>query len=216
MAVDFVLFDLGNVLVEFSHEPIARGLARSATREPYGDPKAVAQYLFLGECAAENRFDEGKLSPEDFFEVLSREMGLSMPYPQFVGIWNGIFQERKGSEGLIRFLYGRVEMGLLSNTNALHFPHVLALFPWIRLVDHWYLSYQVGHRKPAPQIYRDVLDRTGRSAEAIVYLDDLESNLEPARTLGMQTARISGEVDLEAVLRGILPSLPWKERGGER
>ena len=43
----------------------------------------------------------------------------------------------------------------------------------------------VGTRKPEPEIYAITLERLGLPAEACVFLDDLEVNVEAAREAGM-------------------------------
>jgi putative hydrolase of the HAD superfamily len=43
----------------------------------------------------------------------------------------------------------------------------------------------VGMRKPEPQIYALTLERLGLPAEACAFVDDLEINVDAARSLGM-------------------------------
>jgi putative hydrolase of the HAD superfamily len=43
-----------------------------------------------------------------------------------------------------------------------------------------------GVRKPDPRIYEVTLERLGISAEATLFLDDMEVNCDAARALGMQ------------------------------
>ena len=49
------------------------------------------------------------------------------------------------------------------------------------------ISGEEGIRKPEPAIYALAAERLGLPAEAIVFVDDLPHNLEPARELGMAT-----------------------------
>ncbi|KAM5229527.1 bifunctional epoxide hydrolase 2 isoform 2-T2 [Hipposideros larvatus] len=48
-------------------------------------------------------------------------------------------------------------------------------------------SCQIGMVKPDPQIYRFTLDTLKASPKEVVFLDDIEANLKPARDLGMVT-----------------------------
>ena len=63
------------------------------------------------------------------------------------------------------------------------------------------ISSQVGLRKPAPAIYRRAADELAVPLERIVFVDDIASNLQPARELGMAVirhvdpARTVGELD---------------------
>jgi putative hydrolase of the HAD superfamily len=73
----------------------------------------------------------------------------------------------------------------------------------------------VGMRKPEPEIYALTLERLELPAEACVFVDDLEVNVEAARALGMQgvvyrdTAQAVGELD---DLLGLAPSSPEATR----
>jgi glucose-1-phosphatase len=211
MGIEAILFDLGNVLVEFDNEPIAVALAQRATRTRYSDPREVGRYVFHREKGAENSFDTGRISPQDFFRELAREMGLGLAYADFVDIWNAIFRARAGSEALVRFLHGRMEMHLLSNTNVLHFEHLLRRFPWLGSMDSCFLSHEMGCRKPSPEIYERVLKRLELPPDRILYLDDIEANLIPAANLGMQTALVVRDTSVKDLVRAFLPHLPWED-----
>jgi epoxide hydrolase-like predicted phosphatase len=47
-----------------------------------------------------------------------------------------------------------------------------------------------GLRKPDPRIYALTLERLGVSAPEAVFLDDIGSNLKPARAMGMTTIKV--------------------------
>ncbi len=57
-----------------------------------------------------------------------------------------------------------------------------------------------GIRKPDPRIYQLTCDRLGIDPKNAVFLDDLGTNLKPARALGMQTIKVIGEDDAIAQL----------------
>ncbi len=204
-----VLLDLGNVLLEFSHLPIGQGLARYSKDPLFSDPQEVIRYLFKDKPAAEDPFDEGRLSPMEFFQKISEHMGLSVSFQEFATIWNSIFRERPGARDLVRILKGRVALHLLSNTNVLHFQHCLTQFPWLRELDSWFLSYEMGIKKPHPRLYDLVLKSLGCRPQEILYLDDIQQNLMPAATLGFRTCWVRPEASLEDLVRPWLPGLPW-------
>ncbi|MGQ9858800.1 MAG: HAD family hydrolase [Thermodesulfobacteriota bacterium] len=203
-----VLLDLGNVLVEFSHLPIGEGLSRYAKAPGFGDPQEVIRYLFKEKPSAEDPFDEGRLSPLEFFQLISMHMGLEMSFEEFVEIWNSIFRERRGARKLIEFLKGKVGLHLLSNTNLLHFQHCLEQFPWLKEMDSWFLSYELGRKKPHPELYGVVVKSLGCRPQEILYLDDIEENLEPARDMGFQTSLVLPNSCLEDLIRPWFPDLP--------
>ena len=54
-------------------------------------------------------------------------------------------------------------------------------------VDAWFISGDLGVRKPATEIYEAVLIKSGFSAEEILFVDDRPKNLDAARRIGIQT-----------------------------
>lgn len=202
-----LLLDLGNVLLEFSHLPIGEALARHASSAIFKDPKEVMRYLFRGDQPAEAPFDEGKVSPFQFYEGIRDKMGLNLSFGEFTGIWNSIFLEKPGASRVVELLKGKVGLHLLSNTNVLHFEHCLRQFPWLRKLDSWFLSYEMGLRKPHPAIYKRVLKRLGARPEEVLYLDDIPENLGPAEALGIRTELVSPAQSLGSLLKVHFPFL---------
>ena len=76
-----------------------------------------------------------------------------------------------------------------------------ALLPIDELFEVVVDSAFVGTRKPEPEIYAITLERLGATAEECVFIDDLEPNVDGAKTAGMQgivhrdTARTIAELE---------------------
>jgi len=76
-----------------------------------------------------------------------------------------------------------------------------AMLPIDELFEIVVDSAFVGTRKPEPEIYAITLERLGVPAEACVFIDDLEPNVDGAKTAGMQgivhrdTARTIAELE---------------------
>lgn len=203
----FLLLDLGNVLLEFSHLPIGEALAQNASVPLFQDPKEVIKYLFKGDQPAEAAFDEGKISSLEFYEGLKSTMGLGLSFEEFSGIWNSIFIEKPGAGRVVELLKGKVGLHLLSNTNVLHFEHCLRQFPWLKKFDSWFLSYEMGLRKPDPAIYEMVLKKLGPKPQEVLYLDDIPENLVPAAALGIKTELVGPTQNLIGLLKNHFPFL---------
>jgi len=61
----------------------------------------------------------------------------------------------------------------------------------------------VGVLKPALRIYEVSLAMSQAEPEGSVFIDDRERNLEPARTLGMQTIRYTDALQLRQELASL-------------
>ena len=86
------------------------------------------------------------------------------------------------------------------NTNELHFTFCKENLPALRSIPRFFLSYEMKASKPDPRYYAIVLDRLGISPELLVFIDDLEENVEGARTAGMNGILFRGPEELEPEL----------------
>ncbi|NIR35489.1 MAG: HAD family phosphatase, partial [Actinobacteria bacterium] len=59
-------------------------------------------------------------------------------------------------------------------------------------------------RKPDPRIYRIACERLGVVPDECVFLDDIGSNLKPARAMGMTTIKVSDPDEALAELSEVL------------
>ena len=99
---------------------------------------------------------------------------------------------------------GTHRMFLLSNTNDLHMEYVEAqmgqvLFQRFRTCfEGFYLSHQIGMRKPDPEIFRYVLQNHGLEAGETLFIDDTFEHIQGAASLGIQTWHL--QVGRETIL----------------
>jgi FMN phosphatase YigB (HAD superfamily) len=68
-----------------------------------------------------------------------------------------------------------------------------ALETWI---DRWFISGDLGMRKPSPEIYLLVIERLDVRPQDIVFVDDRPRNLDAAKTLGLRTVLLDIRGDL--------------------
>ncbi len=194
------LFDLGNVLVRFDHMEAARKITNGTGVPPerlfdlfFGSPLVVAH-------------DEGRISTEEFYESVRKEISLPLPYERFLEVWNNIFAEDRRMTELVEHLLKRYPCYLISNTNRPHFEYLRGLCPVLDRLHGWVLSYEVGHLKPHPVIYQRALELARLPASEIFYVDDRQDLIDAAKPLGFQTHPFAG-ADLlikELKTRGVL------------
>ena len=185
-SIDVILFDLGNVILPFSHYQIAEKLSRFTQKKEFQDPQKIFSYLFDFEKGAVNGYEVGKVSSIEFFQSLKELLHLSISFEEFVPIWNDIFTENQEVSEIIRSFKGKKRLGLISNTNSLHFDYILSKFPIIRAFDKWILSHEVGFKKPAVEIFQRAIEWASVKPEKILLIDDTKGHVEVAVSLGMQ------------------------------
>lgn len=205
--IDVILFDLGNVILPFSHYQIAEKLSRFSEEKKLQEPQKIFSYLFDLQDGAVNPYEGGKISSARFFESLKTYLRLSISFEEFIPIWNDIFTENLEVSEIIIALKGKKRLGLVSNTNPLHFDYALEKFPILRAFDRWILSHEVGFKKPAIEIFQMAIEWASVEPKRILFIDDVKRHVEVAASLGLQVIHFVSAGQLRAELAGSLPSL---------
>lgn len=184
--IEVIFFDLGNVILPFNNYQIAEKLCRFSHKEDFRDPGKIFSYLFDLENGVINDFDRGRVSPSEFFESIKKHLGLSIEFEKFIPIWTDIFTEDREVSEIIRSLKGKWRLGLLSNTDPLHFHFIVSTYPIVSVFDKWVLSYEVGFKKPDPRIFQRAMEWASVEPEKILFIDDTKGHVEAAVSLGMR------------------------------
>ena len=200
-STEVIFFDLGNVILPFNHFQIAERLSQFSRRREFQNPKKIFSYLFDLQKGAINPFDVGKVSPQEFFQTIKERLDLSIPFDEFVPIWCNIFAEDQEVSQIILSLKRKRRLALLSNTDPLHFNYILSKFPVMSVFDKWILSYEVGFKKPAPQIFQKAIEWALVKPEKILYIDDTKEYVEVAASLGIQSIHFISASQLKEALQ---------------
>ncbi len=189
-----MIFDLGDVLVDLDKGAVPRAL------ENYGFPESDA--ALQRTCMA---YEIGALTTEVFLKELSDALK-EEDQVVLTGHWNATIGDFP--EGRLRFLEHlrqsrRYKMYLLSNTNALHIDCLRgkmgsAAYGRLRACfDGFYLSHEVGMRKPEKRLFRHVLEINGLDPAETLFIDDTGEHIRSAATLGIATWHLQvGEEDV--------------------
>lgn len=198
-----ILCDLGNVLINFDHRIAVRRILPFAGK----DFDEVYQTFFDSPLTKD--YEEGRISSRAFFKGLCRRLGLrGLSYKDFSGIWNEIFFANEGMVEVLEALKKKYRLHLVSNINELHYRYIEKKFPrHIRVFDQVYLSYAVGKRKPAIEIYRRAIEDAGVKYSEALYTDDRHDLISCAKKFGIPSVVFKGVKDFKRQLKkmGVLP-----------
>ncbi len=186
-----IIFDLGKVLIYFDFK---RGYQALEGLCPYAAveiPKRIATTDLV------DRFETGLVEPEQFFEELSRILGLNLQYDRFCQIWSSIFGQPLVPDNMLQGLAARYRLVLLSNTNAIHFAMVRQAYPLLRHFHELVLSYQVKAMKPDPRIFQEAVARAGCRPQECFYTDDIAAYVEGARKLGIDAVQFESAEQIQ-------------------
>lgn len=190
-----VIFDLGRVLVDVDFSLFLNGLYENVQDE--ADLKDFSQ---VTHCPLWQRYNRGELSPVQFYAAFCSEYKISIAYDVFADLWCSIFSAKADMLALAEELQRRIPVGLLSDTDPLHWLHVQASYPIIAGISRPTLSYQVGALKPHPRIYEAAAANVGAAMGHCFFIDDLAVNVQGALDAGMQAV----ELESAGQIRGLL------------
>jgi putative hydrolase of the HAD superfamily len=183
--IEAVIFDLGNVLIDFDYYRAAERAAKFCPK----NPNEIFNLFFDSEITG--LFEEGKILPLEFFLKVKEMLNLKLDYKRFLPIWNEIFflsGKNQAVYNLTKILKGHYKLVLLSNTNVLHFDYLKKNFPVFDTFHYIITSYEVGLRKPHPLIYKKTLDILGVSCGFnVFYVDDRPELVNAAKRLGLKS-----------------------------
>jgi len=195
-AVKAVLLDLGNVLVFHDN---ARLFARLGARAGFTGPE-VGQRLTGAGWTAANR---GLLDAEGIRQDVCRALGVDLPMAEFAPLWSSHFTLHAAVLPRVEALVGRVKLGLVSNTNALHVAYLRPLLPLLQRFDSVVMSCEVGHVKPEADIFRLALEGVGCAPDEAAFFDDLQEFVDAADALGLRGRLFTTADAFDAQLKGL-------------
>ncbi len=196
-----MIFDLGRVIVDID---IRRLLSVASMGASADDVEGAIVRSLSDEVMGD--FNRGRIGPVEFHGAMMGRHGLDMGYEEFCELWCGIFLPMAGMEELLRELEGRVKLGLLSDTDPLHWGYLRGAYPVLEVFERPTLSYEVGVTKPDREIFLAAAENVGTQCEECLFIDDLEANVAGAVGVGMEGVVFKGAERLRAGLveRGIL------------
>jgi len=189
-----IICDLGNVLINFDHR-IAVKKILSLT------PKKDIYNLFF-DSPFTKLYEEGKFSPDEFFNKVKESLDLKIDHSTFLPIWNEIFFETPLNikmHNFLRSIKSRYKLVMLSNINKSHFEFIRGKMKVLKEFDRLMLSYEEGFRKPHPEIYKRALESVNTLPSKALYIDDREDLISAAEKLGIKGVVFKDEEALEKI-----------------
>ena len=197
---DVIICDLGNVLINFDHRIAVKRILE------YTPKKEEEIYELFFDSPLTGLYEEGKITSDDFFRRVKGFVKLDMERDSFFSIWNDIFFETPINikmQNFLRSIKSRYKLIMMSNLNETHFEFLKKKMGIFSEFDKLVLSYEVGFRKPAPQIYKCALDFAQTQASRAFYIDDREDLIASAAGLGIKGIVFDGEPAFEKITKEI-------------
>ena len=190
--MDALVFDLGGVIVAHDN---AKMLARLASRCRTRDAAAQIEATFFGDP----RWGVG--APiEDLHAGLRRDFGYAGDWETFKDDFCCHFAVDASMLAYVRALAKRRRTLIFSNTNEVHWEHLVRETDGaLSQIEHQ-LSHSIGLAKPHIESYRKVVKLAGIAPERALFFDDLEANVIGARAAGWRAEVFRDEAGLREVM----------------
>ena len=185
-----IIFDLGDVFINLNKESAQFELSK------------LGIHSFSHDMLEKNMlYEKGQVSTKEFLEFYLETFPCTT-HEWLIKTWNSImldFPEHRLN--FIERLYkeNNYLLILLSNTNELHIQKVIEEMGAKRYLrfkscfHSFYLSHEIGMRKPEEKIFRFVLKSHTLEPDECLFIDDTKTHTEIADTFGIHTWNIDSE-----------------------
>ena len=197
MAITTIIFDLGNVLLDWNPMYVYHN---------YFDSEEKRNYFFENICTAEwNELqDEGRSIVEATQELVKKFPDWEQPIRDYYGRWTEMLKGPiHGTVEIFRQLKesGKYKIYALTNWQAGLFDIALVRYNFMHWFDGRVVSGEEKTRKPFPEFYQRLLDRYDINPAEALFIDDSLRNVKGAEALGIKSIHFQNPEQLKAELQ---------------
>ena len=191
---DFLIFDLGNVIIDLDYN---RAFELIASQVPTWHQSSLNEFYRTG---FQQAFEKGEIDSLTFRNEVRAYFGETWEDKKVDELWNSILGKipQKRLE-LLKNLKEHYQLAVLSNTNAIHIDAVYQMLKTDHQMDRFeplfdkiFYSHEMGLAKPSTEIYEKMLAELGAKADRVIFFDDLEANVKGAASVGIQAVHVTG------------------------
>ena len=192
-----IVFDFGDIFINLDKEATFKELAKLGVHQITEEMMSIV-----------HQYEKGEVSTSDFIEFFHNKF--TVDKPDLVSAWNAILLDFP--QHRLVFLKAlasskKYRLFLLSNTNEMHIKWIeedwgSELYAEFKnCFEQFYLSHEIGFRKPNADIYSFVLQENNLLAKETFFIDDTIENTEAADRLCIKTWNlIPGKEDVVNLL----------------
>jgi len=178
--INTIIFDFGDVFINLEKETSVEEFKKLGLDGPNEDL-----------LAHNDLFEKGKIDEMQFissFQKYIPNAGLD----EIVRAWNSVIGDFPLHRlEFLQMLSSKYRLFLLTNTDSIHinrFEHKVGMSfytDFYRCFEKVYYSYEMGMRKPEPEIFQTLIRKHDLSPKRTLFVDDKKSNTDVAESLGL-------------------------------
>ena len=196
--VEAIIFDLGNVLV---------GVDFSNLFQKYIKEDSENNNLTLDRVMSMpwfRDFSKGKIDSLTFYSKVTEYFQMDLNYDSFCHEWSNVFYPLSEMEALLEEVASSYPVGLLSDTDELHWRFLKKEYHFLDIFKEPVLSFKIGAMKPDPLCYKKAAESVNKPIEKCLFIDDRQVNIDGARRVNMQSLLFNNARDLRNSLKQII------------
>jgi len=197
MAIKFLYFDLGIVLVHFTVAKMLRQMADVAGILP-----EQVQAVVFG-SRLQHEYELGRISTREYYERFCQESGTRPPFDDLLRAANEIFTLNVPMVAVAAQLQqAGWPLGILSNTCECHWEYCMKEYPALKQIFPVRVtSYQIRAVKPDAAIFQAAAQKAGHTPEEIFFVDDIAGHVAGAKAVGFDAVQYTMAEKFVADLR---------------
>lgn len=188
--INAIIFDFGDVFINLEKD------------------KSIEEFKKLGldgpndELIAQNDlFEKGKITDLQFVQSFNKFIP-DASLEEITKAWNSIIGDFPLYRlEFLQLLATKYRLFLLTNTDSIHinrFEHKVGMSfysDFYRCFEKVYYSYEMGLRKPQPEIFTTIMNKHDLSPKRTLFVDDKKENTDAAESLGLHVWNLQVGVD---------------------
>jgi FMN phosphatase YigB (HAD superfamily) len=178
--INAIIFDFGDVFINLDKQATMDGLKNLGISQWNED----LNQLNL-------QYEIGSISEEDFLFGIQKHTN-NASIEDISKAWNAILLDFPLYRlEFLQMLAKKYRLFLLSNTDAIHIETfeqksgTSFYSDFYQCFEKVYFSFEIGMRKPNPEVYTFVLNQNGLQAKQTLFVDDKKENTDAALELGL-------------------------------
>lgn len=178
--INAIIFDFGDIFINLDKQATIDGLQKLGLSKWNADLDQLNQ-----------QFEMGLISQEEFLLGFQKEIP-NASIEEILTAWNAILLDFPLYRlEFLQMLSKKYRLFLLSNTDSIHIEtfeqRTGASFysDFYQCFEKVYFSFEIGMRKPNPEIYNYVLNKHDLSAKRTLFIDDKKENTDAAQSIGI-------------------------------
>lgn len=197
MTIEWIVFDMGGVLVEVDFAPTIAALAQRTGWPPARVASCLLGSVGNGRTALAERFSRGQISAEAYLNAMVQMLGAAVSAEELLAMrQRETTGEIRTGVALLRSLAGKYRLACYSNSNQIHWQTMLRQFPFFQYFEEKMASHFCGALKPEAAAFEHICQTLPAPPGRILLIDDRAENVAAARSAGLRAIRFDPSIHL--------------------